>query len=118
MEATYIGFNMWAKAVEKVGSTNVDKVIAALPGTEVPKLKQFLGDRDSLVNDTTALGGANGDAAAGKSQAYRIRVTLRFADGRETTSEVAIGLRGTDDPYRTLSWQNDVPPIQRARAEF
>jgi urea transport system substrate-binding protein len=38
MEATYIGFNMWAKAVEKVGSTNVDKVIAALPGTEVPNL--------------------------------------------------------------------------------
>src|SRR5487761_1589636 len=32
MEAHYIGFNMWVKAVEKVKSTEPDKVIAALPG--------------------------------------------------------------------------------------
>ncbi|MEL6298490.1 MAG: urea ABC transporter substrate-binding protein [Pseudomonadota bacterium] len=38
MEAHYIGFNMWVKAVEKAGSTDPDKVIAALPGTEVPNL--------------------------------------------------------------------------------
>src|ERR1700724_2027065 len=38
MEAHYIGFNMWVKAVEKVGSTNPDKVIDALPGTQAPNL--------------------------------------------------------------------------------
>jgi len=38
MEAAYIGFNMWVKAVEKAKSTDVDKVIAALPGIEVPNL--------------------------------------------------------------------------------
>ncbi len=38
MEAHYIGFNMWVKAVEKVGSTDPDKVIDALPGTEAPNL--------------------------------------------------------------------------------
>jgi urea transport system substrate-binding protein len=38
MEATYIGFNMWVKAVEKVKSTDADKVIDALPGTEAPNL--------------------------------------------------------------------------------
>jgi urea transport system substrate-binding protein len=38
MEAAYIGFNMWVKAVEKAGTTDVDKVIAALPGTEAPNL--------------------------------------------------------------------------------
>jgi urea transport system substrate-binding protein len=38
MEAHYIGFHMWAKAVEKVGSTDADKVIAALPGTQAPNL--------------------------------------------------------------------------------
>jgi urea transport system substrate-binding protein len=38
MEAAYIGFNMWVKAVEKAGTTDPDKVIAALPGTEVPNL--------------------------------------------------------------------------------
>ena len=34
MEAHYIGFNMWVKAVEKVKSTDPDKVIEALPGIE------------------------------------------------------------------------------------
>jgi len=38
MEAHVIGFNMWVKAVEKVKSTDPDKVIDALPGTEVPNL--------------------------------------------------------------------------------
>lgn len=32
MEAHYIGFNMWVKAVQKTGTTDADKVIAALPG--------------------------------------------------------------------------------------
>lgn len=38
MEATYIGFNMWVKAVEKAGSTDADKVREALVGIEVPNL--------------------------------------------------------------------------------
>ena len=38
MEAHYIGFNMWVKAVEKVKSTDPDKVIAALPGIKAPNL--------------------------------------------------------------------------------
>jgi urea transport system substrate-binding protein len=32
MEATYIGFNMWAQAVTKAKSTDTDKVIAAMGG--------------------------------------------------------------------------------------
>lgn len=38
MEATYIGFNMWAKAVQKAGTTNVDKVEDAMIGISVPNL--------------------------------------------------------------------------------
>src|SRR6202162_2363579 len=38
MEAHVIGFNMWVKAVEKVKSTDADKVIDALPGIETPNL--------------------------------------------------------------------------------
>ena len=38
MEAHYIGFNLWAQAVEKAGTTDVDAVLAALPGTEAPNL--------------------------------------------------------------------------------
>jgi urea transport system substrate-binding protein len=38
MEAHVIGFDMWVKAVEKVKSTEPDKVIDALPGIEAPNL--------------------------------------------------------------------------------
>jgi urea transport system substrate-binding protein len=38
MEAHFIGFNLWVKAVEKAKSTEVDKVLAALPGLETPNL--------------------------------------------------------------------------------
>ncbi len=38
MEAHYIGFNLWVKAVEKAGSTDTDKVADAIIGLEVPNL--------------------------------------------------------------------------------
>lgn len=38
MEAHVIGFKMWVKAVEKVKTTDPDKVIDALPGIEAPNL--------------------------------------------------------------------------------
>ncbi|MDY8109043.1 urea ABC transporter substrate-binding protein [Fulvimarina sp. 2208YS6-2-32] len=38
MEAHYIGFNMWVKAVEAAGTTDADAVIEALPGIEQANL--------------------------------------------------------------------------------
>lgn len=38
MEATYIGFHMWVKAVEKAGTTDHDKVIDAMIGISTPNL--------------------------------------------------------------------------------
>jgi len=38
MEATYIGFNMWAKAVAKAGTTDVDAVEKAMIGITAPNL--------------------------------------------------------------------------------
>ena len=38
MEAHYIGFNMWVKAVEKAQSFEPNKVIAAMIGVSVPNL--------------------------------------------------------------------------------
>ncbi|WP_427023420.1 urea ABC transporter substrate-binding protein [Aureimonas ureilytica] len=38
MEAHYIGFNMWVKAVEAAGTTDPDKVIDAMVGVAVPNL--------------------------------------------------------------------------------
>jgi urea transport system substrate-binding protein len=38
MEAHFIGFNLWVKAVEKAKTTDVEQVLAALPGLETPNL--------------------------------------------------------------------------------
>ncbi|WP_182356427.1 urea ABC transporter substrate-binding protein [Komagataeibacter europaeus] len=38
MEAHYIGFNLWVQAVEKAGTTDHDKVIAAMVGLKQPNL--------------------------------------------------------------------------------
>ncbi len=38
MEAHKIGFDLWVKAVEKAGSTDPDKVAAAIIGLETPNL--------------------------------------------------------------------------------
>lgn len=38
MEATYIGFNMWATAVKKAGTTEVDAVSEAMIGMRTPNL--------------------------------------------------------------------------------
>ena len=38
MEATYIGFNMWVKAVQKAGTTDVDKVEQAMIGVKSANL--------------------------------------------------------------------------------
>ncbi len=48
MEAHYIGFNMWVKAVEKAGSTSPDKVIDALPGIKQTNLTG--GTAEMLAN--------------------------------------------------------------------
>jgi urea transport system substrate-binding protein len=38
MEAAYIGFNLWVKAVEAAGTTDTDAVLKAIVGLEVPNL--------------------------------------------------------------------------------
>ncbi len=48
MEAHYIGFNMWVKAVEKAGSTDTDKVVDAIIGVKVPNLTG--GTSEMLAN--------------------------------------------------------------------
>jgi general secretion pathway protein K len=88
------------------------EVIAALPGMTPLTLRQFLNDRATLPNDpaaiASALGAARQNAAAQKSQAYRMLISVRFSNGREIASEVVIALRNEENPYRVLAWQNDV----------
>jgi len=48
MEAHYIGFNMWVKAVEKAKSTKTDDVVRAIVGIKVPNLSG--GTAEMLAN--------------------------------------------------------------------
>jgi general secretion pathway protein K len=105
------------------GASGVDvltappEVIAALPGMTPLTLKQFLTDRATLPNEptaiATALGAAGKNATAKKSQAYRVLIRVRFPNGHRTVSEVVIVFRGEQEPYRVLSWQDDVTERRR-----
>ena len=88
------------------------EVIAALPGMTPLSLKQFLSDRAALPSDPAAIAAALGEAKAlgtvRKSQAYRLLIRVHLQNGRNTASEVVISLRSEEDPYRVLSWQDNV----------
>jgi general secretion pathway protein K len=104
------------------GSSGVDpaiaepEVIAALPDKGSNKMK------DALSSDTSAVGNASApvttEATAAKSTCYRLAVTINFDNGRRTASEAVIALGNKVEPYRVLSWQDDVAPrssMQRRR---
>jgi general secretion pathway protein K len=97
------------------------EVIAALPGMTPSALKEFLEIRPTLPRDPAAIAAALGPAQASatieKSGFFRIRTTVRFENGRQTSSEVVIDLGGGEqDPYRVLSWRDAVETtIDRAR---
>ena len=107
------------------GSSNVDvliappEIIAALPGMTPSALKDFLSQRSALSRDSpaiaTALGPAQASATMHKSAAFRILTTIQFDNGRRMSSEVVIALGGEKDPYRVLSWQDDVETGRRSR---
>jgi urea transport system substrate-binding protein len=46
MEATYIGIHMWAQAVKKAGTTDVNKVITAMAGQTFPAPGGFMSKMD------------------------------------------------------------------------
>jgi general secretion pathway protein K len=95
------------------------EVIAALPGMTPSALKEFLSERPTLPRDmaaiATALGPAQANATVEKSDSFRILTTIKFDNGRKTSSVVVIGLGGEQDPYRVLSWQDDVEPASPPR---
>jgi general secretion pathway protein K len=105
------------------GSSDVDpkiaapEVIAALPGQMQANPNDVLGERPASPNNAPAAtanssGPAQSNATTAKSSAYRIETTINFNDGRRAASEVvvAIGDKDKEDPYRVLSWQDDLEP--------
>ncbi|HWZ40669.1 MAG TPA: type II secretion system minor pseudopilin GspK [Bradyrhizobium sp.] len=107
------------------GSSNIDpaiaapEVVAALPKTDTDKSADLFGGRAALSNNPTAGEGAatrpGGDQTAVKSTCYRIDMTISFSNGRRISSEVVIALGDKSEPYRVLSWQDEVEPRQPAR---
>jgi general secretion pathway protein K len=106
------------------GSSGVDvltaapEVIAALPGMTTAGLSDFLNTRAGLPRDEAAVGAALGPAKAAaavqQSKSYRVSTVIRFASGRQAAAETVIALGGEAEPYRVLSWQDDLALPARA----
>jgi general secretion pathway protein K len=101
------------------GTSGVDpeiaapEVLAALPDKGADQPKTGLSSDMSAAADAPAT-----DATTAKSTCYRIEATVNFNDGRSSASEVVIALGDKVEPYRVLSWQDDVAPrsiVQRRR---
>jgi general secretion pathway protein K len=102
------------------GSSDVDAAIAApevraaLPRKDANGPGDTFGDRRPGSPGDGAAGASPpapaGEAAAAKSRCFRIETTVQFGSGRRTSSEVVIALGDKIEPYRIVSWQDDVEP--------
>jgi general secretion pathway protein K len=101
------------------GSPDVDpaiaapEVIEAMPDKPADKRNPF-GDSAASLNGARPgaqpSDAAKKDASTAKSPCYRVETTIRFRNGRRNTSEVVIAMGDKVEPYRVLSWQDDVAP--------
>jgi general secretion pathway protein K len=99
------------------GSSDVDatiaapEVIAALQDSGQNKADPF-GQSTGSSNDplpaTNTSAPAQQNAPVAKSPCYRVRAIINFSNGRRTVSDVVIALGDKVEPYRVLSWQDDV----------
>ncbi|WP_213773697.1 type II secretion system protein GspK [Bradyrhizobium sp. dw_78] len=108
------------------GSAGVDatiaapEVVAALPVTGQDKPADALGQPSAPSSDPLAAMNSSSSAAAKsdvptvKSPCYRIEATIHFSSGRRTASEVVVVLGDKVEPYRVLSWQDDMEPRRDA----
>ncbi|MFH0302465.1 type II secretion system minor pseudopilin GspK [Bradyrhizobium sp. 31Argb] len=101
------------------GSPDVDpaiaapEVIEAMPDKSANKQDPFRGNSASQNAARPASqpsDSAKNDASTATSPCYRVETTIRFRNGRRTTSEVVIAMGDKVEPYRVLSWQDDVAP--------
>ncbi|WP_027578692.1 type II secretion system protein GspK [Bradyrhizobium sp. Ai1a-2] len=101
------------------GSPDVDpeiaapEVIEAMPDKPANKQDPFGGNLASLNAARPASqpsDSAKKDASTTTSPCYRVETTIRFRNGRHTASEVVIAMGDKVEPYRVLSWQDDIAP--------
>jgi general secretion pathway protein K len=89
------------------------QVIAALPKMTPERMNAFLNDRAGLArSDGPAaleqLGAARSGATVEGSDAARVTIRITFDNGRRIVSEAVILIDGRDEPFRVLSWQDDL----------
>jgi general secretion pathway protein K len=95
------------------GSSEVDMAIAApevivsLSDKGSDKPNDAFGGASALSSEPPATSSKSG-AATAKSPCYRISAAISFNDGRRTVSEVVVALGDKIEPYRVLSWQDDL----------
>lgn len=89
------------------GSSDVDATIAA---PEVVAAFSKGGNATSLLASADPSAAQKSEAPVAKSPCYRVETTIGFANGRRATSEVVIVLGDKAEPYRVLSWQDDIEP--------
>ncbi|MGC0392483.1 MULTISPECIES: type II secretion system minor pseudopilin [Bradyrhizobium] len=105
------------------GSPGIDilaapaEVVASVPGMTPLILKDFLASRDALSAGPAAIAQvpASARVIAGKSNAWRLRVSLHPADGRRRSSVVVIELGEGKLPYRVLSHEDEGAQTHNAR---
>ncbi|MET4386006.1 general secretion pathway protein K [Bradyrhizobium sp. F1.4.3] len=97
------------------GTPDVDPAIAS--PEVVATLDRASGNEQSGFGARSASPGAGAGtqnpqsaASTAQSSCYRIAISIRFRNGRRTTSEAVIALGDKVEPYRVLSWQDDVEP--------
>lgn len=98
------------------------EVVASLPGMTPALLDMFLKQRPNLPRTikaiVDALGSVNMAAVAQGSDAVRVQTTIMFDSGRRAAAEAVILLDSNDDPYRVLSWRDNVDPLQRVNGRI
>jgi general secretion pathway protein K len=93
------------------------EVLAAVPPKASNQPVDAFGGSSALSNNAPALTDTSAPATnaapaatATKTTCYRIVTTINFGRGRPAASEVVIALGDKAEPYRVLSWQDDVEP--------
>jgi general secretion pathway protein K len=89
------------------GSSDIDATIAA---PEVLAAFNKGGNAAEWLASADPSAAQKSEMPMAKSPCYRVETTIGFANGRRATSEVVIVLGDKAEPYRVLSWQDDVEP--------
>jgi general secretion pathway protein K len=89
------------------------EVLAALPGMTPDALRQVLAQRAQGTPDGQSLlkllGPASSNASVTPSKATRVLINVRLGNGRDVFAEVVIvTLQDGDEPFRVLSWRDDI----------